>query len=93
MSGEGSPDLPGSLQPIWMVSGCLLMEMAFSCATGSGGGVASALGLSAGLLGWVLPLRVACLQLGYGSLLPWVHYGWEGLLGASRRPMLFSVGG
>lgn len=85
MSGEGSPDLPGSLQPIWMVSGCLLMEVAFSCATGSGG-VASALGLCAGHLGWELPLCVPCMQLGYGSLLSWVYYGWGGgaLLGASR---------
>lgn len=87
MSGEGSPDLPGSLQPIWMVSGCLLMEVAFSCATGSGG-VASALGLCAGHLGWELPLCVPCMQLGYGSLLPWVHYRW-GALGGFPLPVLF----
>lgn len=67
MSEEGSPDLPGSLQPIWMVSGCLLMEVAFSCATGSRG-VASALGLCAGHLGWELSLCVPCMQLSYGSL-------------------------
>lgn len=82
---QTSPDLYNPSG--WSWGACLLMEETFSCATGSGG-VASALGSSAGHLGWALPLCVPCVQLSYGSLFPWVHYGWGGLLGASRCPVV-----